>query len=101
MSLPNMKKPCGNCPFRKDSKQGWLGSKRMRDILGSSSFVCHKDHTRQCAGHMLVRGLGNQYVRAARIMGIPLELKGDDLVFETEEQCIEHHAARATEDPSG
>lgn len=51
--LPHMKRPCQDCPFRIDTKQGWLGEERMKDTLAAKSFVCHKTlhHTRQqCAG---------------------------------------------------
>ena len=52
-SLPHVKKPCKDCPFRKDSLQGWLVKERMAKILEQQSFVCHKKHDLQCAGHML------------------------------------------------
>lgn len=95
--LPNMKKPCANCPFRKDTIAGWLGTERMTEILNSGSFVCHKTirnkaaDRKQCAGHMLMRGSANAFVREAEGRGILLVLEGQELVFETEKECIEHH----------
>lgn len=65
MRLPNMKTPCQDCPFRKDAVKGWLGADRMRDILAAESFVCHKETDMQCAGHMLVKGEENAFVRRA------------------------------------
>lgn len=88
---PHMQKPCKDCPFRKDSLEGWLGEERMRNILKQSSFVCHKKHERQCAGHMLLVE-HNAFVQVAARMGIPLKLDGRDLVFDTESECIAHHA---------
>ena len=42
-----LKKPCSNCPFRKDSLKGWLGEARATQIakdviLGDQTFACHK-----------------------------------------------------------
>lgn len=91
MTLPNMKKPCKDCPFRKDALLGWLGADRMTEILNSESFVCHKKTDLQCAGHMLINGTGNSFVRLAERLGIDVELTGSDLVFQSKKQCIEHH----------
>lgn len=88
---PHIKMPCGECPFRKDSQEGWLGKERMDGILKVDSFVCHNAHDRQCAGHMLIRGNDNAFVRLANQLGITLELRGRELVFDKPEDCIEHH----------
>jgi hypothetical protein len=40
--LPIIQTPCKDCPFRKDSLKGWLGSEQMTEILEADSFVCHK-----------------------------------------------------------
>ena len=89
--IPCMKSPCKDCPFRKDCLEGWLGSERMEGILNESSFVCHKDTSLQCAGHMLIKKDDNSFVRMANRLHINLYLKGDDLIFDTEIECIEHH----------
>lgn len=91
-SLPNVKKPCGDCPFRKDTLNGWLGAERMTEILDQQSFVCHKKNHLQCAGHMLMKGEGNDFVRLAGRLNIKLELSGEDLVFDSNAECIEHHS---------
>ncbi|MDL4860749.1 DUF6283 family protein [Halomonas elongata] len=90
--LPHIKKPCRDCPFRKDTLRGWLGEARMGEIMAADSFVCHKKTDRQCAGHMLVKGDDNAFVRLAGRLSIPLELSGDDLVFDSADACIQHHA---------
>ena len=90
-SLPNCKKPCANCPFRTDAPEGWLGSERMAEILDQGSFVCHKKQHLQCAGHMLINGQRNDFVRMASRLNIPLDLSGRELVFETRDQCVDHH----------
>ena len=69
-NVPFMRKPCGNYPFRKDSKGiKCLGKKRAEEIVEQNQidgFVCHKtvdyskedgelDNTRkQCAGAMIL-----------------------------------------------
>lgn len=92
MRLPNVKRPCRECPFRKDTLQGWLGEKRMTEILDSNSFVCHKRTDLQCAGHMLIKGEENDFVRLASRLNIPTGVTGSELVFESKAACIEHHA---------
>lgn len=93
VKLPNVKKPCKDCPFRKDSLKGWLGRERMTEILETESFVCHKKTDLQCAGHMLINGDENGFVRLAGQMGIQLQLSGKELVFSNKSECIEHHAS--------
>lgn len=89
--LPHIRKPCRDCPFRKDALQGWLGEDRMTEILAADSFVCHKKTDMQCAGHMLMNGEGNAFVRLAARLRIPLDLTGGEQVFESKVTCIEHH----------
>lgn len=91
MNLPCTKSPCGNCPFRKDSQKGWLGEDRIKEILKSDSFVCHKNNSLQCSGHMHLLGNENAFVDMARRLNIDPKLKNRDLVFETKEDCINHH----------
>jgi len=87
--LPHVRKPCKDCPFRTDCMKGWLN--RMPEILAEDSFVCHKNTKLQCAGHMLIKGSANAFVRLAGRMRIDLPLSGRELVFETEQDCISHH----------
>lgn len=92
MNLPNCKKPCKHCPFRKDSTKGWLGKERMTEILEADSFVCHKKTHLQCAGHMIIKGAENIFVRTAEAFGIELALEGKELVFKEKQKLIEHHS---------
>jgi hypothetical protein len=93
-SLPNIKKPCSGCPFRKDTKKGWLGEQRMTELLSNDCFVCHNKPDKQCAGHMLIKGTENGFVRLALAFDMDTDLSGRELVFETEKECIEHHGDR-------
>lgn len=89
--LPYCAHPCANCPFRKDVLKGWLGEDRMQEILSARSFVCHKTPKLQCAGHMIIKGEQNIFVAMAKHLKIDLPLRGMNLVFDTEKQCLEHH----------
>lgn len=101
--LPYKRKPCSNCPFRKDSQRGWLGASRMTEIIKQDSFVCHKtvDYSKeeneddpnrlQCAGHMLLLENNNMFVRLARALRQKLNLSGRELVFNNVKECINHH----------
>lgn len=42
----NLKSPCDECPFRKDSLPGWLGGntalQTFRHVTNEGDFACHK-----------------------------------------------------------
>jgi hypothetical protein len=63
----------------------------MSEIFDADSFVCHKNTELQCAGHMLIKGQENSFVRLAARLGLDTGLTGKELVFESKNQCIEHH----------
>lgn len=87
--------PCGGdvvCPFRKDCPRGWL-SRRAREIADAPLFVCHKNPGKQCAGHMLV-AKNNTFLSLAIAMQIPISLKGQDGVFDSEADFLEHHEGK-------
>jgi len=89
--LPHQIKPCKDCPFRKDTLKGWLGENRITDILSQNSFVCHKNIKLQCAGHMILSSENNSFVRLAKRLNLNLNLIGHELVFESKQECINHH----------
>lgn len=97
MKLPHINIPCKDCPFRKDSLKGWLGSERAKEIAESDSFVCHKttkgktEDRKQCAGHMLLVGDNSSFVRLASRLRIPIDLRGRELVFNDKSEFIDHH----------
>lgn len=91
LKLPNVKTPCKDCPMTKGCRKGWLGRERMKSILEGELFVCHKDTSLQCAGHMLIKGEENDFVRLAKILGHKLKLTGRKKVFDTVQECIDHH----------
>jgi len=89
--LPCQKAPCANCPFRKDTLKGWL-SHRIDEIVKAESFVCHKNKQLQCAGHMILLKEENRFYQLAkRLFGSTFDLKNQDTVFESKDDCIAHH----------
>lgn len=90
-TLSNMKAPRQDRPFRKDTLKGWLGAERMSEILAADSFVCHNKTDKQYAGHMLINGQSNAFVRLAKRLRITLNLGGADKVLASTAACIEHH----------
>ena len=90
--LPNMKSPCKDCPFRKDSLQGWLGEERITEIVNASSFVCHKKTDLQCAGFMHLKWQESDFVQLASRLKLDTGLRGKELIFENKEDCIKHHS---------
>ena len=90
--LPYAKAPCGNCPFRKSSLKGWLGEERAKEIAESDSFVCHKNTSLQCAGHMVVCKNNNTFVQLAeRMFKEEIPIKNKEVLFEDRESFIHHH----------
>ncbi len=93
----HMKSPCAQCPFRKDSQKGWLGKDRMTEITQAESFVCHKttlgaiNERKQCAGHMILMKESNQFVQVANHFNLNLGLQNKESVFDSPEDCINHH----------
>lgn len=100
--IPLIKSPCKDCPFRKDCLEGWLGEKRISEILKQDSFVCHKTTNndvegsdnldrKQCAGFMLLKGSESAFVKLSKSLKLDLGLTGRELVFEHKQDCITHH----------
>lgn len=90
-----MSAPCAGCPMRKDTLKGWLGFDRMTEIMNQRSFVCHKNKTRQCAGHMIIRRDENDFYQLAVRLSLmnPDQLKNNKgIIFESPADCIAHHA---------
>lgn len=106
-----LKKVCNQCPFRRDSMEGWLGEKRITEIIdetvkGNGYFVCHKtlhldkDEQKLCAGKLILEGKVNAYGNSSTRVGMAFglvprkydQIEGAELVFESAEECIQHHA---------
>lgn len=112
-----LRRPCANCPFRTDCRQGWLGRKRATEIATSitahqKTFSCHKtndfssgeveetENSQHCAGALVLlekRNQPNQMMRIAERLGFYDRHKLDMAapVFDSTKDFIKHHAAPA------
>lgn len=103
----NKKKPCANCPFKKDTLKGWLGKERAteinRDVMTDKTFHCHKtlqdkSNKKICAGSMILlekqKGLDSNFIfRIGKHLGLISEIDKSefDKVFDNSSDFIEHH----------
>lgn len=94
-----MPKPCKNCPFRKTTLQNWLHKETVKDIVETDSFVCHEtidNDRKQCAGHMLLMGNNNVFIRLLRAMQmtdtIDNLMQHRHLIFDSIQDFAEHHS---------
>lgn len=107
-NVPFMRKPCGNYPFRKDSKGiKCLGKKRAEEIVEQNQingFVCHKtvdyskqdgelDNTRkQCAGALILAKKTKSpqpFLDLYESMfKVEMELNNKDVIVDTYEEFI-------------
>lgn len=88
--MRHVKRPCDECPWRKDSEPGRFDAERWEGLacssadernfgpeFGGSLFGCHKTPEgaeRACAGWLAVEGLNHPVVRLAIILGdLPIE----------------------------
>jgi len=75
MTLGYCKKPCAECPWRRDVKPGKFPAERFRVLAGTAVdlagtiFACHMSTEEKpvaCAGFLLQQGAHNMVVRMAR-----------------------------------
>lgn len=56
----NLKTPCAECPFRKNSAPGWLGGETVQDtfqhVSGEGDFACHMTRQKKRAQMSRCRG---------------------------------------------
>jgi len=108
----DLKRPCGNCPFRKGQGEKFnLGTKRVLEIVNATAFQCHKtvDYDRwedtlgrqgekpqQCAGLMSLlhrAKLDNQIMQIAqRIGGVTFDDLDHTHVYENIADALEAHS---------
>lgn len=75
IDIPYCKKPCSECPWRKDVRRARFSKARFRELakcaydLGHILFACHKtseDKPVTCAGFLLQQGAHNLTLRLSR-----------------------------------
>lgn len=86
--------PCSDCPWRRDSLQGWLGgesAEQWRRTAHSDALVeCHSLTGAHCAGIAIYRA---NVVKRVDFPGLRL-LGNTALVFDHPDQFINHHDRR-------
>jgi hypothetical protein len=90
----HQKRACIDCPFSKHNTKVILTTERLKQILKEQSFTCHKKRDLQCAGHMLINRMDNEFYRMAKIMRYELQLEGHQEVFKSHDECIQYHAEK-------
>lgn len=88
--------PCGDCPWRRNSLRGWLGSLTSHEWLraahGEARIDCHTLRGPQCAGAATYRSNVCKRPKDAGLLLLPPD-RGN--VFATPAEFAEHHAAEA------
>lgn len=83
--------PCNDCPWRRDSLNGWLGGHSAEEfvrIAGSDiPYACHTVMNQQCAGMAVYR---RNTLKMPRPPALILE-KDKETVFATPTEFINHH----------
>lgn len=84
--------PCSDCPWRRDSLQGWLGSLSPRAWLsaahGEDTADCHTTRGPQCAGLAIYRSNVCKRPRNTAALVLP---KDRELVFSSPVEFLTHH----------
>lgn len=92
------RQPCGDCPFRRDSIPGWLGSHDdpkwwMRVAHGEGRMECHarkapNDGSWHCAGAAIFRANICKVPKDSSILALPGDTKK---VFSWDNEFEAHH----------
>jgi hypothetical protein len=85
-------KPCGDCPWRRDSLAGWLGTDTpeewLQNVHGEARIECHTKIGAQCAGAAIYRANVCKLVRDPEALKLPADRTR---VFARPSEFIEHH----------
>lgn len=85
-------KPCGDCPWRRDSLPGWTGGLApqtwVRAAHGDEGINCHTRIGAQCAGSAIYRANVCKVPRDPEILRLP---KDREKVFATPNEFLAHH----------
>ena len=107
----DLRRPCPKCPFRLDCLRGWLGDKRIsqivRDLVDQEmTFACHETLSQKtdqhCVGALLfvenvAPPFGHRLQQIAQRLGLYFPEKLDReaaAIFTSREDLIAHHSWR-------
>ena len=84
--------PCGDCPWRRNSLNGWLGGYTKEEWItiahSDSTIDCHTCD-KQCAGIAIYRANVGKLPRDPQAIRLP---KDKENVFSSPMQFLEHHS---------
>lgn len=85
--------PCNDCPWRRKSAPGWLGSEQTAEEWITTAHQdhtveCHQDAKHLCAGVAIYRANVRKRLRDPDVPVLPADRKR---VFSTPAEFIEHH----------
>lgn len=91
-STKQHKKPCSDCPFRRDSLAGWLGGETSEFFvsfaMGEGVYPCHVKVGPQCSGMAVFRANICKSPRNKEVLELP---RDRETVFSWPNEFIEHH----------
>lgn len=93
-----IKKPCSNCPFKKNTLKGWLGSTTANRVANCDSFTCHKTGEtgsgprKQCAGFMILKQEDSAFYRILNHAARQFLIEQKSVIFDSKEDFIKHHS---------
>jgi len=95
------RRPCSDCPFRRDSLAGWLGGSTPGEYAAAAHadgrIFCHALTSWQCAGAAIYRA---NVAKRSRLKEA-LELPRDPVaVFGTRKEFLDHHESLDEDDKS-
>lgn len=86
------KKPCKDCPWKRNSLKGWLGEASPEDWLhtarGEGVVKCHVVKNQQCAGIAIFRGNICKSPRNKSCLVLPADR---ETVFSWDDEFLAHH----------
>lgn len=85
--------PCRECPWRRNSAPGWLGSEQtpeewVQTAHSEATVECHTDAPRLCAGIAIYR---TNVAKMLRDPEVPKLRMDRTTVFDSPKQFIRHH----------
>lgn len=86
------KRPCSDCPWRRDALPGWLGSMSPQEWLavahGEGTAECHVHLGVQCAGFAIYRTNVCKSPRNPEALRLP---EDPEVCFASPHEFLEHH----------
>lgn len=83
--------PCPSCPYRTDADKKAYTREEIAFENSQVSMGCRREQNAECAGHMLMNGNKNFYVRILQRIEPDYELSGRELIFKDAKSLLAHY----------